>query len=331
MPLSNEQHNALMRMYEQKQLKSRDRLNRRYEEIYEKLPAVKEVDNMISFLSVNQARKLLAGDTAALEELKKEIHNLADKRSRLLAAAGYPQDYLEPVYECSDCHDTGYIGKNKCHCFLKAAIDLFYTQSNLQEILSQENFDTFSLDFYSCNYIDRLTGASSLDIAKRALTVCRDFVADFDSCFHNLLLYGSTGTGKTFLTHCIARELIETSHSVLYLTAASLLDIFQNRALDRDDLNESAYEHILDCDLLIIDDLGTERSTAFTVSQLFVCFNERILRKKSTIVSTNLSLDDIKSRYTERIFSRISSHYTMLRLVGDDIRIQKKLMNREAD
>lgn len=331
MPLSNEQHNALMRMYEEKQLKSRDRLNRRYEEIYEKLPAVKEIDNTISFLSVKQARKLIDGDTAALEELKSEIRRLAGERSIVLAAGGYPADYLEPVYECPDCQDTGYIGRSKCHCFMKAAIDLFYTQSNMQEILAQENFDTFSLDYYSCNYIDRLTGLSSLEIAQRALTVCRNFTTEFDHNFDNLFLYGSTGTGKTFLTHCIARELIDTSHSVLYLTAASLLDIFQNRALDREDLSESAYEHILNCDLLIIDDLGTERSTAFTVSQLFVCFNERILRKKSTIVSTNLSLDDIKSRYTERIFSRISSHYTMLRLVGDDIRIQKKLMNREAD
>lgn len=331
MPLSNEQHNALMRMYEEKQLKSRDRLNRRYEEIYEKLPAVRDIDNTISFLSVKQARKLIDGDAAALEELKTEIHRLAGERSIVLAAGGYPADYLEPVYECSDCQDTGYIGRSKCHCFMKAAIDLFYTQSNMQEILAQENFDTFSLDYYSCNYIDRLTGLSSLEIARRALTVCRNFTSEFDHSFDNLFLYGSTGTGKTFLTHCIARELIDTSHSVLYLTAASLLDIFQNRALDREDLSESAYEHILDCDLLIIDDLGTERSTAFTVSQLFVCFNERILRKKSTIVSTNLSLDDIKSRYTERIFSRISSHYTMLRLVGDDIRIQKKLMNREAD
>lgn len=331
MPLSNEQHNALMRMYEEKQLKSRDRLNRHYEEIYEKLPAVKDIDNTISFLSVKQARKLIDGDAAALEELKAEIHRLAGERSIVLAAGGYPADYLEPAYECADCQDTGYIGRSKCHCFMKAAIDLFYTQSNMQEILAQENFDTFSLDYYSCNYIDRLTGLSSLEIARRALTVCRNFTSEFDHSFDNLFLYGSTGTGKTFLTHCIARELIDTSHSVLYLTAASLLDIFQNRALDREDLSESAYEHILDCDLLIIDDLGTERSTAFTVSQLFVCFNERILRKKSTIVSTNLSLDDIKSRYTERIFSRISSHYTMLRLVGDDIRIQKKLMNREAD
>lgn len=331
MPLTNEQYNMLMRVYEEKQQKSRDRQNRRYEDIYKKLPAIKDIDNNISYLSVEQAKKLLNGSTDALSELKQKIRSLSERRTALLKENGYPDNYLEPVYECPDCQDTGYIGNKKCHCFLKAVIDLFYTQSNMKEILAQENFDTFSLEYYSQNYIDRLTGLSSLDIARKTLLTCKNFVMDFDSSFNNLFLYGSTGTGKTFLTHCIAKELIESSHSVLYMTAAALIDLFQSRTLNRDDTDESTYDHILNCDLLIIDDLGTERSTAFSISQLFVCFNERILRKKSTIVSTNLSLDDVKSRYTERIFSRISSHYTMLRLVGDDIRIQKKLMNREAN
>ena len=331
MPLTNEQYNMLMRVYEEKQQKSRDRQNRRYEDIYKKLPAIKDIDNNISYLSVEQAKKLLNGSTDALSELKQKIRSLSERRTALLRENGYPDNYLEPVYECPDCQDTGYIGNKKCHCFLKAVIDLFYTQSNMKEILAQENFDTFSLEYYSQNYIDRLTGLSSLEIAGKTLLTCKNFVRDFDSSFNNLFLYGSTGTGKTFLTHCIAKELIESSHSVLYMTAAALIDLFQSRTLNREETDESTYDHILNCDLLIIDDLGTERSTAFSISQLFVCFNERILRKKSTIVSTNLSLDDVKSRYTERIFSRISSHYTMLRLVGDDIRIQKKLMNREAN
>ena len=207
-------------------------------------------------------------------------------------------------------------------------MDLLYMQSNLQEILKQENFSTFCTNYYSSNYIDPLTGRSSQESMQTALRVCHEFADTFSEKFSNILLYGDTGVGKTFLTHCIAKELMDQSYSVIYFSAVSLFENFAKNAFGKkDEADNDVFDHIYNCDLLIIDDLGTELSNSFTVSQLFVCLNERILRRKPTVISTNLTLDDVNSIYSERIFSRISSNYMILRLTGDDIRIQKKLLN----
>lgn len=328
MALSNSQYEQLMRVYEQRQLDNENRLRRRFEEVYASVPQIKELDERISELSLSQARKLLDGDDTALTSLKEELHQVFFQKQQLLKANGYAEDHLELQYTCADCKDTGYIGNQKCHCFKKAIIDFLYTQSNLQEVLNKENFDTCSLEYYSDNHIDPLTGRSSLTAMKTALSACRGFVEHFSEDFQNLLLYGDTGVGKTFLSHCVAKELIEQSYSVIYFTASQLFDIFARNRFEKDPDAQMDYEHIYDCDLLIIDDLGTEFANSFTTSQLFVCLNERILRGKSTMISTNLDLDDLKNLYSERVFSRITSAYTVLRLTGDDIRIQKKLMNK---
>ena len=330
MPLSNSQYNTLMRAYEEKQVRNRDLQNARFEKACLQIPELRELESSISHCSVEQAKKLLNGDDTALAALKEQLRKLSDRRITLLKEAGLPADYLEASYDCPDCHDTGYIGNQKCHCFQKATIDLFYTQSHLKGLLETENFDSFSFDYYSQNYIDRLSGQNSLQLAKRAYNECQNFIQNFDSEHHNLLLFGTTGIGKTFLTHCIAREIMNSIHSVLYLTATDFFDALLSKALGRPDESLNLYEQIQECDLLIIDDLGTERNTEFVISQLFVCLNDRIINQKSTIISTNLTLDEIKANYTERTFSRISNHYRILRLAGDDIRIQKRLMNREV-
>ena len=328
MALSNFQYDQLMRTYEQKQLDNEHRLRRHRDIIAEKVPRIIEIENTMSGLSVEQARNLLNGDEHALSSLKDEIAGLSNQKKELLASHGYPGDYLELQYSCPDCRDTGYIGTQKCHCFQRAIIDLLYTQSNLQEILEDENFSTCSLDYYSNSHIDPLTGRSSLESMRTALKTCLEFVDTFSDKFCNILLYGDTGVGKTFLSHCIAKELIESSYSVIYFTATQLFDVFaENKFGKREEHNGDVLEHIYGCDLLIIDDLGTELANSFTTSQLFVCLNERILRRKSTIISTNLSLEDVNAVYSERTFSRLSSNYIMLRLTGDDIRIQKKLLN----
>lgn len=329
MPLTNSQYNALMRVYEEKRAKSHDLANLHYERACQKIPELASIDASISSASLDQAKKLLAGDDTALASLKEDIRSLSDRRRRLLSDAGFPEDYLEQHFECPDCQDTGYVGTKKCHCFLKAIIDLFYTQSNLKGLLEQENFEHFNFDYYSSNYRDRLSGQNSRELATRAYQECMNFIHNFDTEHGNLLLFGNTGIGKTFLSHCIAKEVMDSLHSVLYLTASEFFDALLEKALTRNDESCLLYEQIHQCDLLIIDDLGTERNTDFVVSQLFVCLNDRILNRKSTIISTNLTLEEIKTNYTERTFSRISNHYKILRLAGDDIRIQKKLMYRE--
>lgn len=331
MALNNSQYDTILRTYEQKQLQTRNALDKRYATVCKQVPEYLKVQQQISELSVKQARKLLEGDDNALQELKLQIKDLAETSKKLLLSHGFSEDYLEPVYDCKDCKDTGYIGNQKCHCFQRAVIDLLYTQSNLKEILQRENFDNFSFDYYSANHTDPKTGTSSLANIQKAYTVAREFVDGFGIESKNLFLYGDTGVGKTFLSNCIAKELIDNSFSVIYFSAFELFDTLAKSKFDRDDDAEEMNEHIFDCDLLIIDDLGTELTNSFTVSQLFLCLNERLLRRKSTIISTNLTLDALVDIYSERTFSRITSNYTMIKLTGDDIRIKKKLMNREEN
>ena len=329
MILTNSQYDAIMRTYEQKQLHNHKELEKRYANAYEKLPALKELHETISSLSVGQARKLLEGDETALAELKVQIKELSEEANALLIAGGFPSNYLEPHYECADCKDTGYIASEKCHCFQRFIIDMLYEQSNLKHLLQKENFDTFSFSFYSPNYIDPETGHSSLATIRDAYEEARKFVDTFGKEFRNLFFYGDPGVGKTFLSNCIAKELIDRSNSVIYLSSFQLFDTLAKGKFEKDEQAAKINKHLFNCDLLIIDDLGTELVNSLTVSQLFLCLNERLLNRKPTIISTNLSLDALVDIYSERIFSRITSNYTMLKITGDDIRIKKKLMNME--
>lgn len=331
MALNNSQYDTILRTYEQKQLHNKNILDKRMETVYNDVPEIVETNRQISFLSVQQGRKLLEGDENALSELKLQIRELSNRKKTLLVEAGYPANYLEPVYDCPDCKDTGYVNNKKCHCFRKAEIDLLYTQSNLKNVLQRENFDSFSFSYYSENHVDPTTGRSSMEAIRKAFDTAHEFVDTFSTEFRNLFLYGDTGIGKTFLSNCIAKELIDKSFSVIYFSAYELFDTLAKSRFGNDESADEMNEHIFDCDLLIIDDLGTELANSFTVSQLFLCINERLLRRKSTIISTNLSLDALVHTYSERTFSRITSNYTMLKLTGDDIRIKKKLMNREEN
>ena len=296
MALSNSQYDELMRTYEQRQLDNEHALRKRYETACSMIPKLPALDDAISSISIKQARLLLDGHEDALSKLKEEISRLSAQKQALLCSHGFPEDYLELHYLCPDCKDTGYIGTNKCHCFKKAIVDLLYTQSNLQEILEKENFSTFSLDYYSSNHKDPLTGRSSLEAVQTALHICHEFVDTFSEDFRNILLYGDTGVGKTFLSHCIAKEVMDSSYSVIYFSASRLFDVLaKNMFGKKEEETDDSLDYIYNCDLLIIDDLGTELANTFTISQLFSCLNERILRRKSTIISTNLALDDIKT------------------------------------
>lgn len=325
MALSNSQYDEIFRTYDERQLHNQHVLESRTKEAYAQIPGLKEIDDAIASCSVVQARKLLDGDSAALEELKRRLGDYRSQKAALLKEHGFPADYFKPSYACPDCRDTGYVNGKRCHCFKQAAIQMIFTQSNLKkEVLEKENFSTFSFDYYSDKDINEATGLSSLDTIKDAVAKSRHFIDFFDDKFDNLYFYGDTGIGKTFLSNCIAKELLDRGYSVIYFTAFQLFDILGKDMFGRNEQAPDAHQNIFDCDLLIIDDLGTELSNSFTSSQLFLCLNERILRRKSTIISTNLRMNQLADIYSERVLSRISSNYTVMNLFGVDIRILKR-------
>ncbi|MBP3677662.1 MAG: ATP-binding protein [Agathobacter sp.] len=325
MSLTNAQYDEIMRGYQSRQLRNRYLTQERLDAVYAKLPQLKSINDTIASLSVEAARKKLDDDNLSYNLLKKKIEDLRVEKTALLTNSGFDNDYFEPVYTCKDCKDTGYINGEKCHCFKQEVINVVYSQSNIRNILSRENFNSFSYEYYSDEEINPTTGLSSLDTAKRAVDECKRFIQDFDNKPKNLFFYGNTGVGKTFLSNCVAKELLEQGYSVIYFTAFQLFDILSKGVFDRDADAIAAHQNIFDCDLLIIDDLGTEFANSFTTSQLFLCVNERLLRQKSTIISTNLNLNQMVDMYSERTWSRISSNYTLIKLFSDDIRIQKKL------
>lgn len=323
MALQNFQYDTIMREYSRRQAENRRRLEEHKQEAYSALPRLREIDEEVATLSARKARGLINRTETGLEDLKAAISLLSLERTALLKSNGYPENYLELSYSCPLCQDTGYIGPNKCTCFRKAEIELLYTQSNLKEILKKENFDHFSFKFYSDTIKNEATGLSALETAQKAYHTAKDFVRNFDTHFQNLFLYGNTGVGKTFLSHCIAHDLLESAHCVLYFSAFDLFDLLARSAFSSRKDNSGDEEFIFNCDLLIIDDLGTELTNSFVSSQLFLCVNERIMRRKPTVISTNLELENFSETYSERTFSRIASNYQMVKLIGKDIRIQK--------
>ncbi len=324
MPLTNSQYDEIQRQYDARQLRNRRIVEQRRAKLFAEHPRLKELEGLISSASVTQAKKLLDGDAGALQALHSQLEDYRAERERILSSIGLDMHCLEPPYACPDCRDTGYINGRRCHCFEQAAIDLVYTQSNIRSILEEENFAHFTFSCYPDAPKNPQTGLSARETAQKAVQDALAFIKNFDTQFDNLFLYGDTGTGKTFLSNCIAKELLDTGHSVIYFTAFQLFDILEKNKFQKDMDAADSLQHIFDCDLLIIDDLGTELSNTFTVSQLFLCLNERILRKKSTVISTNLGINQLHDTYSERIFSRILSNYTMIKLFGDDIRFKKK-------
>lgn len=326
MQLKNFQYNKILREYDKRQLENRHELEERVKHIYSILPELKEIDDQIVSNSIQSAKLSLMGDDQSLNSLADRNLDLSMRKIEILTENGYPSNYLMPTYHCKDCKDTGYIENEKCHCFKQAIVDLLYSQSNIKGIMEQENFSTFRYDFYTDSYIEETTNLTPLANIKKVVSSCIEYIDTFDSTYSNLLLYGNAGVGKTFLANCIAKELLDRSHTVIYLTAFQLFDILEKNKFNKDQEKSEANEqfaYILDCDLLIIDDLGTELNNSFITSQLYLCINERHLRKKSTIISTNLSWDNLNTNYSERIFSRLASNYRLLKIVGDDIRIKK--------
>ncbi len=322
MALSNAQYESILKKYERTRDTNRHILEERRERIYRELPAYREAEVSAGALSAEAVRQMLDGDEEAVLRLREQLSRLAEERAALLSKAGYPADYLEPIYTCPLCQDTGYTAtpdglREKCRCFRNQEISIRYAQSNIQDMISRENFSTLSYEYYQ---------GEDLQHFKAAVELSRKFAENFREGCHNLFFYGTVGTGKSFLSGCIANELLQAGYSVIYFSAAGLFDRLAYFSFDAKgkDMLHAFYGDIYGCDLLIIDDLGTEVTNSFVNSQLFSCLNERSLRQRSTIISTNLSLEELRDRYSDRIFSRITSGFSLCKLTGPDIRIYRK-------
>ena len=316
--LTNSQYNQIMRSYEHVQSLHRAEQRLRITEVYEKIPELKELDNRISGSALKRYRAYVSGDEKAIDDFESEINAVRKERAELLKSAGYPEDYTELVYDCPLCKDTGYLESGeKCSCLKDKERKLLYAQSNLDRILAKENFDTLSYDYYDDEKV-----LDNLGMTQKAyMTKIIDFCKNAEG---NILFTGSTGTGKTFLSNCIADKKIKEGKSVIYLTAIELFDIVGKVKMEKseDPAVRSIYERIFDCDLLIIDDLGSELINTMTNSSLFYILNNRLTSGKTTIISTNLKLSTMRDIYSERVTSRIRLEFDIIPVYGDDIRLK---------
>lgn len=317
MGLTNAQFDEIMREYDRRRIEASHRLDARAAQVYEMIPEYTDVEEEIREVAYECGKRSISGDTAALDEMRARIDELSNRKAELLVSQGFAPDYLEPEYTCADCKDTGYIGQKKCHCLNQRILKMLYSKSNVGEILDKENFNTLSLDYYT---------DAEMEIMDPIIKKCKDYVENFDKGHENLIFTGKPGVGKTFLSNCIAKSLLDKGHSVIYFTSVQLFDTLSTYTYSYDYSEESVSmrEDICSCDLLIIDDLGTENTTNFVLSKLFYILNERDIRGNATIISTNLVLKDISERYSERVFSRFIGKYTWIKPDISDIRFKSK-------
>ncbi|MCM1992323.1 ATP-binding protein [Oceanirhabdus seepicola] len=313
----------VLNLYDKKRKNNTELLKNRKTEIYSKVPRIKQIDTTItkSFIDLStSAFKEIPNRESYLSDLKAKITDLKVEKSELLVQYGYPMDYLNEIYECKKCGDTGYIGAKRCECFNKTLVMLYYVTSELKDILLSNNFSKFRLDYFENHRFNDM-GSPRKNIEK-ILYKSKEYIRDFSSSDENLFFYGSAGTGKTFLTNCIAKELLDKGYLVIYKTSDELIESLKEIRFDKDKVLEDA---IINCDLLIIDDLGTESDTDFTRSELYNLLNKKILTNKKMIISTNFSLEELMNRYSERITSRLFGNFTVHKFYGEDIRIKLNL------
>ena len=317
MSLTKAQYNSIMNEYDRRQMERHRLIEKRKKEIYETIPEYRDIDNRIASESIKAGLAALSKDAPAdTEALLDTIEELKRKKGLLLTSKGYSINYLNPPYICADCKDTGYIGNEVCHCFKQAKLDSTYQQSNATMLLKEENFDSLSHEYHTGEELTKFIEAEKAS---------RNFVANFETDYGNILFKGTAGTGKSFLSNCIANELIKKGYSVIYCSSVSLFEKISSYTFSKDKSSmDNPLKDIYTCDLLVIDDLGSELTNQFVCSELFSIVNERHLREKSTVISTNLDLSELSARYTERTFSRLYSYYDIYDLSGNDVRIYKK-------
>ena len=329
--MNNSTIKALLIEYDKKRISAEKLAQKNKEELYKKFPELADIDKKLSFLALSTMKKLAQNnDKELIEKLNSDIEVLKKQKAEILKSIGKESESILPNYECKICNDTGYIfddtSSKMCNCLKQRIYNLEYNKANINN-LEKQNFNNFNLNLYS-NEISKDKYGSDIsprENIKLILDICKKFISNFDDLSEkNLLFTGRTGLGKTFLSSCIANELLKQGKTVLYQTSSVMLDTIINYHLGKSNVSSDIYEHLLNVDLLIIDDLGTEGINNMKLVELFNLLNARLLNSKKitkTIISTNLSLQDIFDAYDERIVSRIIGYYNICYFFGDDIRL----------
>ncbi len=305
-------------------------IDQRKSEIYARIPRIQEIENRLSSTGMMLLTRVADENTTpeeAVAHIMAENKEYNDEIARLLVSNGYSTNYLNPPYICSLCKDTGYNEAGKlCSCLKTELTNRALREANLTKHMAGQTFDNFDLSYYD-NAVKNSAGIGAKDNALWILNEAKAFVEQFDYSNTNFLFYGSSGLGKTFLSSAIATELIKKGKDVLYISANSLFPMLENMHFGRGD-EQSSYiaKKALDADLLILDDLGAEFITQFTVSELFRIMNQRLLTGKKMVFSSNLTLSEIENTYSERIVSRIIGNFDPVLFFGEDIR-KKKTFN----
>ena len=331
--MDNSTLKVLLQEYEQKRIKANLIAEQNKNNLYKNYPRLEEIENEINKLSIDKIKSILSSNTNELNKFDLKIQELQTEKEKIFKNANISANSLLPHYECKLCNDTGYISNGyksvMCNCLKQKIFNIEYNKSNIGNI-KFENFSSFSLNYYSdeINVEKYGLNISPRENIKTIKKISENFIKNFENPSEkNLLFTGNTGLGKTFLCNCIAYELLKQGKTVLYQTAPVMIDNIINCRFGKLDTNSNIIENILNVDLLIIDDLGTETLNNMKLTELFTIINSRILNQNNkitkTIISTNLDLKTIFSIYNERIGSRFVGHYNICKFIGDDIRFKK--------
>lgn len=324
----------LLKEYENKRLQAEIKAENKRNQIYSSNPRLQEIDDKLHKISFDKFKLILNNSNTSISDLEENIKKLKIEKEKILNKQNIHIDDLLPKYDCPLCNDTGFISSNKgselCSCIKQKLLDLEYNKSNLGN-LDSDCFDNFNLNLYSDEinfdkYNSKISPRQNIINIKKIID---NFLINFDNPDEkNLLFTGGTGLGKTFLSNCIANEILKKNKTVLYQTAPNMLDSIVDYRFGKENVSYNIYENILNANLLIIDDLGTESINSMKYTELFNIINTRLLNQNKhitkTIISTNLNIQNLFNTYNERIASRFVGSYNICRFFGDDIRLIKK-------
>ena len=296
---------------------------RRLLKVYATAPRIRAVDAEIRTTMSSLIGVALGSENAQqVEDIRRRNTELQKQRHIELKTAGFSEDYLDDGYICPDCHDTGFINTRICDCLIKLYKEQQRASLSKLFMLGNETFENFDLSYYDDTPIAE-TGISPRRSMEIIYEMCVEYARKFSGKSMNLFFNGATGLGKTFLSACIARVVADNGNSVVYDMAASIFAKFEDAKFSRSEDQEDVRSEIkryLACDLLIMDDLATEMTTSFTISALYEIINTRLINGCKTIVSSNLTLAELRRKYSEQIMSRLEGEYQVLTFRGDDIR-----------